>query len=67
MADFHPQCPKCGKTMDRGHVPDASPGSRVVLQSSWAPRDPEARSFVGGIVNHIFRRPCEPPAFTVSR
>jgi hypothetical protein len=47
MADFHPQCPKCDKTMERGHVPDNGYG--VVLQSSWAPGDPIARRFIGGI------------------
>jgi hypothetical protein len=47
MADFHPQCPKCGKTMDRGHIPDAAYG--MVLQAAWASGDPEARRFIGGI------------------
>ena len=47
MADFHPQCPKCSKTMDRGHIPDAGQG--MFLQSSWAPGDPEVRRFFGGI------------------
>ena len=47
MADFHPRCPKCDKLMDRGHIPDAAHGQ--ILQSSWAPGEPEARRFVGGI------------------
>ena len=47
MADFHPVCPKCDKPMDRGHVPDFGYGQ--ILQSGWAPGEPESRRFVGGI------------------
>ena len=47
MGDFHPRCPKCQKPMERGHVPDASHGQ--VLETSWAPGEPERRRFVGGI------------------
>ena len=50
MADFHPQCPKCGTSMDRGHIPDAAHG--MVLELSWAPGEPETRRFVGGIKYH---------------
>ena len=50
MPDFHPRCPKCDQAMDRGHVPDVAHG--VVLQSAWAPGDPETRRFVGGIKYH---------------
>ena len=47
MGDFHPQCPKCDKPMDRGHVPDVAHGA--VLQAGWAPGAPEPRRFIGGI------------------
>lgn len=47
MADFHPRCPKCDQSMDRGHIPDVAHG--VVLPSGWAPGDPETRRFMGGI------------------
>ncbi|MEP6620743.1 MAG: hypothetical protein ABJE47_15570 [bacterium] len=47
MGDFLPTCGKCGSAMSRGHVPDMSHGQ--VLQSSWAPGDPEPRRFIGGI------------------
>jgi ribosomal protein S27AE len=50
MADFHPRCPKCDKSMDLGHIPDAAHG--VILQSSWAPGEPETRRFIGGIKYH---------------
>ena len=50
VADFHPQCPKCEKFMDRGHLPDVSHGT--VLQSSWAPGEAERRRFFGGIKYH---------------
>jgi len=36
--------------MDRGHIPDAAHGQ--VLPLSWAPGEPEARRFVGGIKYH---------------
>jgi hypothetical protein len=47
MADFHPRCPKCDETMDRGHVPDVAHAQ--ALLSSWAPGEPEPRRFLGGI------------------
>ena len=47
MPDFHPRCPKCDKAMDRGHIPDVAHGA--VLQLSWAPGEPAARRFIGGI------------------
>jgi hypothetical protein len=47
MADFHPQCPKCSKLMERGYVPDVSHSQ--VYQGSWARGIPEQRRFVGGI------------------
>lgn len=50
MADFHPKCPKCDRVMDRGHLPDM--GHAQVFQSSWAPGEPEARRFIGGIKYH---------------
>ena len=50
MADYHPECPKCSTVMERGHIPDAAQG--VVLESSWAPGDPEARRYIGGIKYH---------------
>jgi hypothetical protein len=33
--------------MDRGHVPDLAEG--MIVQSSWAPGEPEVRRFLGGI------------------
>jgi len=47
MGDFYPQCPKCERPMDRGHVPDLAHGS--VLTAGWAPGEPVPRRFVGGI------------------
>jgi hypothetical protein len=47
MADVQPRCLKCNTPMERGHIPDATHGR--VLQSSWAPGEPEARRFIGGI------------------
>ena len=47
MADVHPHCPKCDKAMERGYVPDVA--HQTVLQLSWAPGEPEARRFFGGI------------------
>jgi len=47
MADIQTECPKCGKEMERGHVPDAAHGS--ILQSRWSRGDPEDRRFIGGI------------------
>jgi hypothetical protein len=50
MADFHPRCPKCDQTMDRGHLPDVAHDQ--ILQSSWAPGEPVPRRFFGGIKYH---------------
>ena len=50
MTTDQPLCPKCNAPMDRGHVPDATYGQ--VLQSSWAPGEPETRRFLGGIKYH---------------
>lgn len=47
MDDVDLRCPKCGKPMDRGHVPDAAHGA--VLQSSWAPGEAQPRRFFRGI------------------
>jgi DNA-directed RNA polymerase subunit RPC12/RpoP len=47
MTDSRPRCPKCQKPMDRGHVPDLAHGQ--ILQSNWAPGEPERRRFFGGI------------------
>jgi Domain of unknown function (DUF6487) len=47
MGDFHPRCPKCEKSMDRGHIPDLAHGA--VQQASWAPGEAIARRFLGGI------------------
>ena len=47
MADFRPVCPKCNGAMERGHVPDVGQGE--VLETRWAPGDPEPRRFIGGI------------------
>jgi len=39
MADIQTECPKCGKEMERGHVPDAAhgsicnPGGRAAIQN----------------------------------
>lgn len=52
MGDFHPTCPKCGKFMNRGHLPDYANGNVVVLQAVWAPGDPEPRRFQTGIKAH---------------
>ena len=47
MSDFHPQCPKCQKHMERGHIPDLAHGA--VRESSWAPGDAVPQRFFGGI------------------
>jgi hypothetical protein len=47
MADFHPTCPKCGKLLERGHIPDIAHGHALI--SSWAPGEPVNRRFFGGI------------------
>ena len=47
MGDERATCPKCGKAMQRGHLPDVAHGQ--VLQGTWASGDPEPRTFIGGI------------------
>jgi predicted nucleic-acid-binding Zn-ribbon protein len=47
MAQTSPRCPKCQKTMERGHLPDISEGH--VVQTAWARGAPERRRFIGGI------------------
>ena len=47
MADFHPRCPKCEKSMDRGHIPDLAHGA--VRPSAWAPGEAVGQGFLGGI------------------
>lgn len=47
MGDFRPRCPKCEKSMDRGHVPYLAHGA--VHQASWAPGEAVAQRFLGGI------------------
>lgn len=42
-----PRCPKCQKTMERGHIPDV--GHRQVYQTGWSRGEPEQRRFFGGI------------------
>jgi hypothetical protein len=49
MGDFHPTCPKCSKFMNRGHIPDYAHGDSVVLQTVWAPGDPQPRRWQAGI------------------
>jgi hypothetical protein len=49
MGDFHATCPKCGKFMNRGHMPDYSYSDAIVLQAVWAPGDPKPRRFQTGI------------------
>ncbi len=45
MTIREPACSKCGKTMERGHVPDVGYGQ--VLVTRWAPGDPEPKRFLG--------------------
>ena len=47
MTDTELTCPKCGETMERGHVPDASHSQ--AFQTRWSRGDPEQRRFIGGI------------------
>ena len=47
MPQASPRCPKCQKTMERGHVPDVAHGR--VLQTSWSRGAPEPQRFFGGI------------------
>jgi len=47
MADFHPRCPKCEKSMEQGHTPDRAHGA--VRESAWAPGPAVEQRFFGGI------------------
>lgn len=47
MVKSTPECPKCQRKMEPGHLPDMGYG--VVLQSSWSPGIPERRRMFGGI------------------
>ena len=42
-----PECPKCQKKMEPGHIPDLTHGS--VQQAAWVAGFPEVRRFIGGI------------------
>ena len=42
-----PRCPKCQKTMERGHIPDQ--GRNKVSQSGWSHGEAERQRFLGGI------------------
>ncbi len=42
-----PDCPKCQRKMDVGHVPDMGYGA--VYLASWAAGTPVERKYVGGI------------------
>ena len=46
-SNVSPRCPKCQKTMERGHIPDTAHGQ--VVETAWARGAPEARRFFGGI------------------
>jgi predicted nucleic-acid-binding Zn-ribbon protein len=43
-----PRCPKCQKTMERGHIPDVGHGGQV-YQTGWSQGEPERQRFFGGI------------------
>jgi len=47
MAQSIPRCPKCQKTMERGHIPDIAESH--VVQTAWARGETERRRWVGGI------------------
>jgi len=47
MPQTAPRCPKCQKTMERGHVPDIGHGQ--IYLTGWSPGAPERRRFLGGI------------------
>ena len=47
MATGSVRCPKCQKTMERGHLPDIAESH--VVQTAWARGAPERRRFIGGI------------------
>ena len=40
-------CPKCHRSMDKGHIADLTYGA--VMQSAWTAGDPVPRRFLGGI------------------
>jgi hypothetical protein len=42
-----PRCPKCQKTMERGHIPDKA--RNQTHPAAWAPGAPERQRFFGGI------------------
>ena len=42
-----PRCPKCQKTMERGHIPDV--GRDRVYHPGWSRGEPEKQRFFGGI------------------
>jgi hypothetical protein len=42
-----PRCPKCQKTMERGHIPDVGHGR--VYHTGWSRGEPEQQRFFGGI------------------
>ena len=47
MPQTTPRCPKCQKTMERGHIPDR--GRNQVYQTGWSRGGPERQRFFGGI------------------
>ena len=47
MAQTTPHCPKCQKTMERGHIPEK--GRNQVTETGWSPGAPEHQRFLGGI------------------
>jgi hypothetical protein len=42
-----PECPKCQKKMETGHIPDVGYG--VITQGTWTSGAAEQRRFLGGI------------------
>ena len=42
-----PECPKCQRRMEAGHIPDVGYG--VILQSTWTSAAVERRRIFGGI------------------
>jgi len=46
-ANTSPRCPKCQKTMERGHIPDR--GRNQVFQSGWSHGEVQRQRFFGGI------------------
>jgi len=47
MPQTAPRCPKCQKTMERGHIPEK--GRNQVTQTGWSQGAPEHQRFFGGI------------------